>query len=147
MKKRIFFVVLVFMLSMLMPAFASAGAVQGGGAVPQTTKYSVTVALKSVKLLSNNHVGNEWSTLFTVNGKKVTKSLKLKLKTTDTLSIVCKATEKDSSPDIGKATWSIKVKNIKKGTVTYTKTVTVTENKGRYKGNKAKWRFTFTVKR
>ena len=38
----------VFTISCCFPAFAA------------TKKYNITVTLKSVEMVSNNHVGNEW---------------------------------------------------------------------------------------
>jgi hypothetical protein len=111
------------------------------------TTYRVTVKYQAVSLVYNNHVGNEWSKIVKYNGKNVSlgSSLAKQLKNTDKMVITCTATEKDKYPDIGSVTISLNVANLKKGTTTFVKNVIVTENRGRYSGNKACWKFTIVV--
>lgn len=108
---------------------------------------TITIKFTAAKLVSNNHVGNSWSKTVSACGKNLSVggSVKKSMKSTDTLTVMCTATEKDKNPDIGTATISVKVSALKKGTTTYTKSITVVENSGRYKGNAAVWKFTVTV--
>lgn len=129
-------------LSLVLTVCLAAPALAAG-----TAKYSITVKVVSVKVVSNHSVGNSWTHVATAMGKtlKAGKSCKATVKATDSISIVCTSTEKDSSPDIGTLTIPISISSLKMGTTTYTKTVTVVENKGRYKGNTAVWKYTVTV--
>lgn len=113
------------------------------------SSFSVTVKFSSAKLIYNDHVGNEWWSGVEVNGKSLArgKSIKLKVKSTDTIGITCSAGEDDSIPDDGYEYLEIKASKLKKGKNTYTVDVYVTENRGRYSGNSALWRFTFLVTR
>lgn len=64
------------------------------------------------------------------------------------ITIVSIAEEDDSIPDVGTKTLSIPVSKLKSNKdTTYTSLVTVTENRGRYSGNTAVWKFTFVVKK
>ena len=65
----------------------------------------------------------------------------------DMLSIICTAIENDTVPDVGTGEIEISVKDLKKGKNKFTQTVIVTENRGRYLGNTAEWKFTITVKK
>ena len=107
--------------------------------------YSVKVTY-SATLISNDHVGSNWSKYVKANSKKAPVTL-TKLVSKDKIKIYCKATENDSSPDIGTYTATIKTSDLKKGTTKKTYYVTVVENKGRYSGHKAKWKFVVTFKK
>lgn len=112
----------------------------------KAASYSVKVSYKAT-LVSNNHVGNSWSKKVTFNGKTVSagSSKTITLKAKDTVKIVCKATENDKIPDVGTGTLTFKVSDLKSGKNTKTKYVYVTENRGRYSGKQAKWKFTVTI--
>ncbi len=115
-----------------------------------TPKVKVTVKLDSIECVENNHVGNEWSFGCTVNKKELAKGDSISVSTTSTgkITIVSSVEEEDKIPDIGSKTLSIPVSKLKaKKDTTYTSQVTVTENRGRYSGNKAIWKFTYIVKR
>lgn len=120
-------------------------------AAPKATpapKFKVTISY-SAKLVSNDHVGNSWTTNLQV-GKSIVKkgkTLTLEVSASDKIKIVCNATENDKIPDNGSATITVAAKDLKKGKNTYKATVEVTENRGRYSGNKAEWAFTVTVKK
>jgi hypothetical protein len=127
---------LLLSLTIALPAQAAAA-----------TKYAITVKFSAVKMVSNKSVGNSWSHIVATSGKtlKTGKSYKLTKKSTESISITCKSTENDKIPDIGSTTITAKVSALKTGTTTYTKNVTVVENRGRYSGNKAVWKYTVTV--
>lgn len=141
MKKRS---VVAFVLSLLVCILFSAPA-----QAATATKYTITVTFSKVKVVSNKSVGNSWSHVVTAMGKSLTsgKSYKLIKKSTDSFNIVMTSTEKDSKPDIGTSTLPVKVSSLQTGTTTFISTVTVVENSGRYKGNKAVWVYTVVVKK
>ncbi len=115
-----------------------------------TSKVKVTVKLDSIECIENNHVGNEWVFGCTVNKKELAKGDSISISTTTTgkITIISSVEEEDSIPDIGSKTLSIPVSKLKaKKDTTYTSQVTVTENRGRYSGNKAIWKFTYIVKK
>jgi hypothetical protein len=107
---------------------------------------NVTVTFVSAKLVENDHVGNEWATEATINGKVIAegKSVNLKLKPSDNIKLSAYAEEQDKIPDYNEEEASIKVSSIKK-TLNKKLKVIVTENRGRYSGNEAKWEFTFKI--
>ncbi|MGO4376626.1 hypothetical protein AB4Z21_38890, partial [Paenibacillus sp. MCAF20] len=56
------------------------------------------------------------------------------------------AEEQDKIPESGTATLSVKAANVTK-TISKSLKVTVTENRGRYSGNSADWKFTFKIQK
>ncbi|EMS72371.1 hypothetical protein [Ruminiclostridium cellobioparum] len=115
-----------------------------------TTKVKVSVKLDSIECVENNHVGNEWLFGCTVNKKELSEGDTITISTTSSgkINIVSSVEEEDSIPDIGSKTLSIPISKLKaKKNTTYTSQVTVTENRGRYSGNKAIWKFTYIVKK
>ncbi|WP_337100017.1 hypothetical protein [Paenibacillus sp. YIM B09110] len=112
----------------------------------KTVKLKVT--LVSMELVENNHVGNEWYAAAYVNGKEVKtgSTVTLTLKTTDSIKLKAYAEEQDKIPESGTATLSVKAANVTK-TISKSLKVTVTENRGRYSGNSADWKFTFKIQK
>lgn len=108
------------------------------------------IQLVSISNISNNHVGNEWSHDVTVNEKTLThyKSLNFKRSETKTLSLKVNCSEADDKyPDYGSNTKIIDLSTIDlSNEYLFAIEVTVTENGGRYKGNKAKWEYSFKIK-
>ena len=127
--------VLVMLMGFALPAYAA------------EASYTITVKVVSVKVVSNQSVGKSWSHKVNTMGKTLTagKSYKAKLKASGGFELLCTSTEKDSNPDVGTLKIPVQVSALKTGTTTYTKTVTVLENAGRYKGNAAVWKYTITV--
>lgn len=115
-------------------------------AAKKTEKIRVTFV--SAELIENNHVGNEWWSGGYVNGKELEEGSSVNVNATSNGSILLKAEvqEQDSSPDDGEASAAVKMSAIK-STVTKKLNVTVTEDRGRYSGNTAQWRFTFKITR
>lgn len=119
-------------------------------AASNSSKVKVSVELRSIECVENNHVGNEWGFGCTVNKKELAEGDSIEVSTTSSgkLTIVAEAAEYDKYPDIGAKTLTIPVKSLKGNeSNTYTVTVRVVENRGRYSGNTAAWKFTFAVKR
>ncbi|SFB60051.1 hypothetical protein SAMN05216312_11673 [Cohnella sp. OV330] len=115
-------------------------------AAEKSVKIKVTVV--SVKLVQNNHVGNEWLTAAKVNGKEVSagSSVTLTLKASEAIHLDAYAEEQDKIPEDGEATASVKASSIAK-TTNKALTVVVTENRGRYSGNTATWTFTYKLQK
>lgn len=115
-------------------------------AAPKTIKIKVTFV--SAELTENNHVGNEWYVGASVNGKDIEEgsSVTLNLKSTESVKLVAEAEEQDKIPDTGSGKAAIKVSSITKK-ISKTINVTVVENRGRYSGNEAKWKFKFTIQK
>lgn len=115
-------------------------------AAEKSVKIKVTVV--SVKLVENNHVGNEWLTAAKINGKEVSagSSLTLTLKASETIHLNAYAEEQDKIPEDGEATASVKASSIAK-TTNKALSVVVTENRGRYSGETATWKFTFKLQK
>ncbi len=120
--------------------------IQPVSAAAKTIKIKVT--LVSVELVDNDHVGNEWYTTATVNGKTIEEgsTLTLTVKPTDTLKLKAYAEEQDKIPDKGTTNATLKVSNVKKS-VSKELNVKVVENRGRYSGNEADWKFTFKIEK
>lgn len=131
---------------MLLLSFIFVCLVQPVSAATKTVKLKVT--LVSVELVENDHVGNEWYTAASVNGKEIEEgsTVSLSLKSTESLKLKAYAEEQDKVPDSGSANASIKVSAVTKDIHKALK-VKVTENRGRYSGNTAEWKFTFKVQK
>lgn len=143
--KRIACILLAIILCLILPLSALAAP----KATPApSTKAKITISY-SAKMVSNDHVGNSWTTYIEVGDTTVKKgkSTKVEVGSTDTIKIYCTAIENDKIPDEGSAAIEIPVKDLKKGKNTFKTSVTVTENRGRYSGNSAEWSFTVTVKK
>lgn len=142
MKKRIssFLLIAIILISCFMSSVC----------VAKSSKVNVTVTLKSVQCISNNHVGSDWGFGATVNQKELFEGNSVNISTTSTgkIKIISTAEEYDKYPDIGNKTLTIAVNKLKaKKNTTHTSNVTVTEDRGRYAGNKAVWKFTYVIKK
>lgn len=106
------------------------------------------VQLVSISNIYNNNVGNEWSHDVTVNNKPITTHKNLEFSETDTLFIKVISSEYDEKyPDYGHNSRLIDLNNTDlSNEYSFTIEVIVTENGGRYKGNKAKWEYSFLIK-
>lgn len=102
----------------------------------------------STTLISNNHVGSNWSIAPYVNNATLTNNKTYSFGTASKINIKSVATEKDSKPDVGNTTISISLTALKVNqSKSYVTNVTVIENAGRNKGDKAVWKITYTIKR
>lgn len=133
---KAFFSGIILLTLLVQPAVAAEKAVK------------VKVKLVSVELVENNHVGNEWLTAAYVNGKQIKQgaSATFTLKPSDTLKLKAFAEEQDKIPESGTRTASVKVSSITR-TIYKSLTVEVVENRGRYSGNTAEWKFTFEIRK
>ena len=115
---------------------------------PSTPKrnyhYGIYELTFTEKLLSNDHVGNDWSFTYTHNGKVIENGYRVS-EAFDLLGIErigVKIREEDNIDDVGTGNLSVM---ICEGGSGKTK-VTVTETDGRYTGNTAVWEISCKVK-
>ena len=140
-----FCLLLAIILCLVIPV-SSIAASKAKSTTPEQ-KYKITVSF-SVKKVSNNHVGNKWTYVIT-SGETVInkgKSATFELTGAESLELICQATENDSYPDVGTNTITINLADLKEGKNTVTTTVIITEDRGRYAGNTAEYKFTVTIK-
>lgn len=100
----------------------------------------------SARLKSNNHVGDSWTYGLTYEGENIESGSIVECVGAPNLIVRAYAKEFDDYNDYGSTQVTFITLNIgekQKREVT----VTVRENKGRYKGNTAKWSFDITVER
>ncbi|MEK3793825.1 hypothetical protein MKX42_18995 [Paenibacillus sp. FSL R7-0204] len=129
------FFVMIFALSLSVQPLSAAGKTQ-----------KVKVTFVSADLVENSHVGNEWWWGGFVNGEELEEgdSVTLDLSSTASIKLRAEAQEQDKIPDEGSASASIKVSALK-DTQNKSLTVKVVENRGRYSGNTASWKFVFKI--
>lgn len=95
----------------------------------------------------NNHVGNEWSYQFGIDGYQVRQGDRLVVKWGSGINFTTIAVEDDKVPDVGRTDqWYTPKKEDFKTGFTLENTVIVYENRGRYAGNSAKYIMTLTMK-
>lgn len=70
----------------------------------------------------------------------------LSLKPSASLKLQAYAEEQDKQTDVGTGNASIKVSSVSK-TINKSIQVSVVENRGRYSGNEAVWKFTFKIQK
>ena len=119
-----------------------------------TTTLTVTPVPVAVQVTARgecdnyNSVGYNWRETYTVNGVSVGKEpVAMDLCAGDAIAFTAKLTEVDKSPDTGKSTSKVKLSqaNLENGAVIVV-SVPVKENKGRYRGNVARWEVTFEIR-
>ncbi|MNC67084.1 hypothetical protein D3C75_1175500 [compost metagenome] len=71
----------------------------------------------------------------------------LDLKTAESVKLKAYAEEQDKIPDSAEMSVSIKASAVTTTMITKAVKVTVTENRGRYSGNTATWKFTFKLQK
>jgi len=118
------------------------------------SKCQAAIILDEVKLIYNNHVGNEWQLLIEINEKRFSVPRYGLPKTIATfqfghpidITVRAIAIEEDTIPDVGSASTSFRL-GCPPSSNSYTATldVLVRENRGRYAGNTALWRFKVRV--
>lgn len=94
-------------------------------------------------LVSNDHVGSDWSFTYTHNGKAIKSGYTIiqSLEIFTFRSIDVEVREHDKIDDVGTGTLAVAICEVGSGKTT----VTVTETDGRYKGNTAVWEITCEV--
>lgn len=92
-----------------------------------------------------NHVGNDWSQSFYLNGTQIGRNSEITLSAGDTITVEATITESDKSPDVGNGgeSYTVTQSDISNG-FTIRFNVDVRENKGRYSGSVATWSVKFT---
>ena len=91
-----------------------------------------------------NHVGNEWSIEYYIDGKRVYNNATVTLKSGQTIEVKAVITEDDKYPDVGYATFrhTVTESELTKGFST-SFSVRVTEDRGNYRGYSCTWNVTF----
>ena len=91
--KRIACILLAIILCLILPLSAMAA---------PTSTSKVTISY-SAKMVSNDHVGNSWTTYIEVRDATIKKgkSAKFEVASADTIKIYCTAIENDKIPDEG----------------------------------------------
>lgn len=125
---------------------ATAFLLVGCGELPETEDdireiYQVTFETQE---LSNDHVGEEWSFIYTYGGERIRSGDWLPCVPGSASSFFIEVTVKENDTYDDVATGSIKIAACDGGEGTTE--ITVAENRGRYSGNTAVWRITCTVK-
>ncbi len=116
--------------------------------------FDIYLKISDVEILSNNHVGNEWS--FSVSDTatqtvvarytkyQIDKEYLLLSRTS--IDLWFKATEHDEYDDIGYRYVNINAGELSTNSLTKDVEVIVTENNGRYSGNSARIRFSYIIR-
>ncbi|BCG58445.1 hypothetical protein [Paenibacillus sp. URB8-2] len=128
---------LLFMLAFILSA-------QPLLAAGKAAKFKVTYV--SAELVENEHVGNEWWWGGYVNGKELEEGSSVTVSATGSIKLRAEAQEQDKYPEDGFDTVTVKLSSLK-SSINKTLNVTVTENRGRYSGNTATWRFVFKIEK
>ena len=128
---------------------AAAAAKAAKAPIPAAAAVDVKITLISAALVQNNHVGNEWGYAAAVNAQpiQIGETMNAKLNPADQLVLEASATEADKYPDNGNTTSEIAVSSLTEQQTTAQLDVIVKENRGRYSGNTAKWRFVFQIEK
>lgn len=118
-------------------------------ALPASAQPAVEVTLVSARLVRNDHVGNEWSTSVKVGSQTLLRGQVRRVHPDDEGHIVITATaiEDEKYPDYGSNSIGVNVEELTGKGRSVTLDVVVREDRGRYKGNTATWRFEVRVRR
>lgn len=119
--------------------------------IPENGEILLKVKLSNIDLVQNNHVGWDWSTIDGyINKIKVEEgdTQEIKCKLSDEIYLIGYAEEHDSIPDKG---YNIECVSVNKLDLLsknkYSVFVVVRENRGRYSGNTAIFKFDFEIVR
>lgn len=92
-------------------------------------------------LVYNNHVGNEWVFDMEIDGRRCPIGRTVQVKCSGIIKVVFTAQEVDKISDFGSGTIDIDINTLEFNTEESAGIeAIVTENRGRYRGNKAKWK-------
>ncbi len=112
----------------------------------QTANYTLGIYELTfhAKIISNDHVGNDWTITYKHNGKTIKSGYKILLSLDIFMfeTIEVKIEEEDKLDDIATGTMKVAICDGGSGKTT----ITVTENGGPYTGREAVWEITCTVK-
>jgi hypothetical protein len=118
--------------------------------IPPNGNINIIIELEDEVMLSNNSVGNSWSSIAGVNGVRIEKGdrMSLTINMAESITLMAGAEEYDKVPD---RSYEKKLVNVSSLSLDdsnkYQIMVGVVENRGRYAGNAAIWNFTFSIKR
>lgn len=118
--------------------------------IPKNGKMKFEVEFCSADLIKNSSVGNRWSFQGKINDAVVKEGRKVSIiaAINDKISFSASAKERDIISDIGSGGTSVNIKDLKlMEKNAYSIEVTVAENRGKYLGNTAIWKFNFSVAR
>ena len=105
--------------------------------LPSPQKFKITW---SASRISNDHVGENWSTYFEVNNERFGKGQTIILNPGSSFTVCFIVEENDTYPDTGMYRKEIKYSDdLCRNGYTISTTVTVVENRGRYSGHCAEW--------
>lgn len=103
-----------------------------------TKKYRITC---TAKMISNNHVGNQWSYYTTVNNHDFWKTYVIEEEVDTTIKAKATVCESDAVPDYGSTSFEL----VMTDGYSISVEVIVVENRGTYAGNRSKWQMTYQV--
>ena len=136
-KIRVVIIILLIILLILIRFLYFYGKNKALSEIPKDGKMKFTIEFCSANLIQNNSVGNNWSYKSKINGKKIKEGRKIKTIATinDKIGFSVSAKEHDFIPDTGSGSISVNIMDLKLPEKnTFPIDVTVTENKGMYKG-------------
>jgi hypothetical protein len=110
------------------------------------SQQAISLSFSNCKMLSNNHVGNEWSYWITITHNENTYTLlrnqtvELDVGIDDIVYLKATVKEDESVPDYGRQEITLDIDNLlENGSEVIIFKVIVRENRGRYSGNIATW--------
>ena len=141
-RKSLYVVILALVAALIIVNF---GAEANGIGADGSRKMKVTI---QASCKNTNSVGNEWSQTYTLNGQTIKSGTTIEFAPGENVTFAAKVVEADDSlDDVGTGSKSITLteQDIRNG-LSFEIPVTVTENGGRYKGNKAVWTIKVSIK-
>ena len=93
-------------------------------------------------MISNNHVGNEWYSYITYQGKDFQNGSQITAKINSTIEISTTIVENDKIPDSNTDYTTLTMKD----NYQTKEKITIRENRGRYYGNISEWEIIYQVK-
>ena len=149
-RRRIILITICIVVIITMRCLYLYGKEKALNIVPKDGNMKFTIQFCSADLIQNSSVGNNWSFESNVNGKRIKEGRKTNIKATinDKITFTSSAKERDLVSDIGTGTISVTIRelNLPEKNI-YPLEVIVAENRGKYLGNTAKWKFVFSVTR
>ncbi len=137
--KKIIFVecMLVLLLTLLVGCDSSSST----ASFSSTCAYGSYYINYTLTLISNNSVGNDWRTTVSCDGDPIRNGKIITGAVGSYITIRANITEYDSIPDSGSGSLRLRLIDGTSDSVT----ISVKENRGKYAGNTAKWKFTCTI--
>ena len=132
-------------------AAAAAAVVLAGGCLwgSAASPKELTVTVEA-ECADYNHVGNEWTLSYSINGEEIRSGDRVRLKKGEEILCESVVTENDeSSPDTNSETtaYTVTAEDLKSGFELSHQNVVVTEDRGRYTGESCTWEIVFRFDR